>query len=273
MLLNLKKKKILALYQNEKWSCAKIGLEVNLYHKNVAEILEMHGIKRSYSSKRKHTLNEHYFDKINTPNKAYILGLFYADGYNSLDKMTVRLQLQWSDVDILEKIKKEIDSSKPLRFVKCSDKIASNGFCSQDMYVLEFYSKHICHTLDSYGMHQNKSLILSFPDFLSPNLYSHFLRGYFDGDGSFCCKSNGSHGDIITFTSTEQFCNRVKEIINTYTMARGGGVYDASCHNGVTKVFSITGSLQTNAVLTWLYKDAELFLQRKYDKYYQRFIA
>lgn len=109
-------KKIISLYKNEKWSCAKIGLEVNLYHKNVAEILEMNGINRTYSARRKHTLNEHYFDKIDTPNKAYILGLFYADGYNSLDKSTVRLQLQYSDVDILEKSEKNLAIQSHLNF-------------------------------------------------------------------------------------------------------------------------------------------------------------
>ena len=40
------------------------------------------------------------------------------------------------------------------------------------MYQLEVYSKHMCEQLDKLGMHQNKSLILEFPDWLSEDLYA-----------------------------------------------------------------------------------------------------
>ena len=44
------------------------------------------------------------------------------------------------------------------------------------------------------------------------------------------------------------------------------GIYDASGHNGITKVASMTG---TSAIklMNWMYKDADLYLQRKYDRY------
>ena len=256
-------------------SSTKIGVKLNIYHKTVNTILDDFGIKRKHNGSRKYTINENYFDNIDTQNKAYILGLLYADGYNSMNKQTIRLQLQESDYEILEKIRIEINSNKPLRFIRCDNKIASNGYISKNMYQLEFFGKHICDTLDKLGMHQNKSLVLTFPTFLKEELYSHFIRGYFDGDGSYCYRQDPYYGerDLVTLTSTDAFCKDAKKIINIYSQAMGGGIYDSSCHNGITKVLSFSGKNQVNNLLNWIYKDAELYIQRKYDLYFKRFIA
>lgn len=256
-------------------SCTKIGVKFNLYHKQVREILDELNVPKSNKCRRKHTLDENYFDVINTQNKAYILGLLYADGYNSMDKLSIRLQLQEDDREILEKIRLELKSDKELNFIQCDNKIASNGYISKNMYQLEVYSKHMCEQLEKYGMPQNKSLILKFPEWLSEDLYSHFLRGYFDGDGSYCHRIDPKWGerDLITFTSTNDFCMKAKEIINKCVMSTGGGIYDCSSHNGITKVLSFSGKTQTENILKWMYKDANLFMKRKYDNYNRRFAA
>ena len=251
-------------------SCPKISEKFKISHKLVGKVLDEYGIDRKYNGLRKHSLNEGYFDIIDTPNKAYILGLLYADGYNGIDKSTVRLQLVEDDVDILNRINKEIGSSKPLKYLDCSNRIYGNGYISKNMYVLEFYGTHICKSLDNNGMHQNKSLILTYPEFLREDLYSHFIRGYFDGDGS--VYQNPITGSVtITITSTEQFCNTCLDILRR-NLSIGGGIYDASNHNGITKVLSICGD-QCKTVLEWLYQDAEMYIQRKYDRYIQYYCA
>ena len=263
------KQEIIDMYTNHGCSTVLIGKEFGVSHKTIARLLEKNGIARSYVGNRRYHFDEHYFDFIDTPNKAYILGLLYADGYNSVDKWTIRIQLQYTDKEILELIKKELKLEKPLKFVKCSNKVASNGFISKDMYSLEFYSKHMCKTLERLGMVQNKSLVLEFPDFLDKDLYSHFIRGYYDGDGSLCnhFTKKGWFQSLLTITSTNNFCTRCLDIIREYSGISGGGIYDSSGHNGITKVLSISGTNQTKAVLDWLYTDAELFLRRKYDLY------
>ena len=50
-----------------------------------------------------------------------------------------------------------------------------------------------------------------------------------------------------------------------------GNIYDAQCHNGITKVLSISGRFQTNIVLDWLYVDSHIYLERKYEKYKKAF--
>lgn len=262
-------KQIIDLYTNQGYSTVSIGKQFGVSHKTITKVLDKNGIARNYNGNRKYHFNEHYFDSIDTPNKAYILGLLYADGYNSINKWTIRIQLQYTDKEILELIRKELCLNKPLRFIKCSDKVASNGFTSKDMYQLEFCSKHMCKTLEQLGMVQNKSLVLKFPDFLTEDLYSHFIRGYYDGDGSLCnhYTKKGWFQSLLTITSTKDFCVKCLEIIREKSGISGGGIYDASSHNGITKVISISGTNQTKSVLNWLYVDAELFLRRKYDLY------
>lgn len=263
---------ICALYR-QGVSTTKIGIKLNIHHKIVSEILKRNDISISQSkSIRKYTINENYFDNIDTPNKAYILGLLFADGYNNEHKGEIRLSLQEKDKDILEKIRSELNYNKPLSFRKCDDIVASNGFISVNMYTLDIYNIHMSKALSNLNMVQNKSLILNFPTFLDEKLYSHFIRGYFDGDGSYCHRIAPKYGDrdLITFTSTEQFCQTIKSIINKYSLATGGGIYDASCHNGVTKVLSFSGKRQVTHLLNWLYQDAELYMQRKrvlYDNF------
>ena len=249
-------------------SSVKIGSRYNVCHKTITAILQAYGIDRVQNGVRKYNVNEKYFDIIDSQNKAYILGLLYADGYNCPQKGGIRLSLQYDDKEILERIRNELKSEKPLAFRKCSDHQASNGFYSKDMYILDIYSAHICKTLESYGMTRNKSLTLKYPDCIPEKFHSHFIRGYFDGDGSLHNYTNkrGYVQPTVTITSTQQFCETTLSILRD-NVGIGGGIYEASCHNGITKVLTICGINQCIATLDWIYSDANISLERKYNRY------
>lgn len=55
--------------------------------------------------KRIYKVNENYFEKIDTPEKAYILGFFYADGYNNEEIGVLEFVQKEERIDILEQIK------------------------------------------------------------------------------------------------------------------------------------------------------------------------
>ena len=131
------------------------------------------------NSNRKHNFNQEFFDIIDTEEKAYILGFIYADGCNNRHPSTGELSISQMerDVDILFKIKKAMDSTYPIS----EEKIKSSKEKRFRFYV---YSKKIALQLNNLGVVHNKSLILKFPDFISDELMPHFIRGYFDGDGS-----------------------------------------------------------------------------------------
>lgn len=125
------KENIVRLYVEEKLSTTKIGKIMGCNYNKICKILNEYGIKRTNNGLRKYHLNETYFDYIDTPNKAYLLGLLCADGCNFPPKGTVFIALQESDRDLLEKI--NIENETPLRIVdqskRTSDKIIHITIC------------------------------------------------------------------------------------------------------------------------------------------------
>lgn len=259
---------IIDMYINQNMSTVKIGNIFNCGNKVIAKVLEKHSVPRTGVGRRKYSLNEYYFDEIDTPIKAYILGFFYADGCNYKPKQTISMSLQEDDKDILERIRNEIGSERQLEFLDYTNK-HDFGYNYKNQYRLLLFSAHMCRTLEKKGMSPNKSLILEFPEWLDENLYSHFIRGYFDGDGSVVFPTY-SDSAIITITSTEKFCTFIKDYLEK-TLSIRGYITDASNHNGITKVFGIGNKQKVKTFLDWLYKDADIYLERKYQRYINKY--
>lgn len=257
------KEKIKELYLGGMPS-TKIGKIFGCTHKPILAILEEFGIQRDQKKLvRKYKLNEHYFDTIDTPNKAYILGLLHADGCNMISKSTISIALQESDKDLLERIRLEIGSEKPLRYIDNSNK-HTFGYNYENMYELKMYSKYMCRQLADKGIVPNKSLVIGFPEWLDDSLIPHYVRGVFDGDG--CVSISKTNHLTTSITATDSFCKKLKEIceekLNIHPKIR-----DAQCHNGITKYICLGGIRDSKIFLDWIYQDADIYLQRKYDRY------
>jgi hypothetical protein len=157
-----------------------LNRSVNSVYKKASDLKLSHlEYNRSFMSvkSRKYSINHNAFNKIDNEQGAYFLGLLYADGYNQHDKGNVMLELIEKDKDILEEFNKFLGSNRPLYEIK-------NIENEQRRYRLSFTSMSICYDLANYGCMQNKTFKIKFPDFLDSNLSIHFIRGYFDGDGS-----------------------------------------------------------------------------------------
>lgn len=139
------------------------------------------------------------FDSIDTEEKAYWLGFWYADGYldsrplnpNTKPKYGLELSLKGKDFTHLEKFNIFMKHSKNI--VKISETKCGTTICKRCRWVVT--NKHLWQTLNSLGCTPKKSLTIVFPDssiFKSPDLIKHFIRGYWDGDGclSWCDKEH-----------------------------------------------------------------------------------
>lgn len=249
-------------------STVTIAALYSVTHKTITKILDKMGIKRRNNGNRKYKLNETYFDEIDTPNKAYILGFLYADGSNSENKCTISMSLQEEDGYILEQIRQEIGSEKPLEFLDYSNK-HDGGYHYKNQYRLSMFSRHMCDTLKDKGVVPNKSLILKWPTFLRDNLYSHFLRGYIDGDG-YIQPHKWEH--CVDFISTYDFCRQAQIYIEN-KLGIKCRLDDAPCHNGTTTYLYIRYKEQVKQFLDYIYQDAELYLERKYNTYISKYCS
>lgn len=244
-------------------STVKIGKLYGVWNHSITAVLDECGIQRDRRlSTRKYRLDEHYFDELDTQNKCYIFGLLLSDGSNNPDKQTVSISLQEGDVEILEKVRTEIKSDKPLEYLDYSNK-HDFGYHYQNQYRLLLFSNRVCEALISHGLVKNKSLILGFPKDVPDVYISHMVRGMWDGDGTL-----GKYGNNInvSLTATKMFCSGLQEYI-LEKLGIESKIYDAACHNGVTSVLLISKNSDKLKFLNWMYQDAILYLQRKYDKY------
>ena len=207
---------------------------------------------------RKYTLNENYFDVIDTQEKAYIVGLLFSDGCISETNNAISISLKEEDKDILLKINKEIGSNRPLMFLNYNDK--NKNWSNQ--YKLVINSKHMVESLRKLGVFQNKSLKIEFPSWVSDEYYFHFLRGYIDGDGSIFKTEKR-----MSFIATESFCNSVsKYLYDNLSVHCSISV----CHNKTdvpTRDLRISGAKQVKTVLDKIYENASIYLDRKYKIY------
>lgn len=206
---------------------------------------------------RKYNFNEHYFDVIDCQEKAYWLGFFAADGYNHMNKNCIEFRLHKQDKDILEKFKSCIEANNPMGLYK-------QTYCN-----LTLYSQHLCCKLSEYGLNQAKTYTLQIP-ILEDKLMRHFIRGYFDGDGCFSVtKRKDRTENSLTFQFNITGMEGPLKVIQNHLVNNIGVVDNGLKHRKSTVAVTIhySGRNVCKRILDYLYQDATIYLQRKYNKY------
>ena len=224
----------------------------------IRRILVQHGIEIRkndfYSAK---SFDKDFFKRIDSEEKAYLLGFIYADGCVSNNTFSIKLSIK--DLDLLVKIKEILSSShKIVTHENKSGYGIGNISCC-----LAINNSELAEDLISLGVFRNKSKTLKFPteNQVPKSLINHFIRGYFDGDGSV-------HGSIkypcISIFGTQDFLSGVmesfKEIIPTKS-----SIYKYK--NKDIYYISLGGHNQILKIYQYFYKEASIFLGRKKDRF------
>lgn len=217
--------------------------------------------------KRKYELNEHFFDIIDTEEKAYWLGFLYADGYVHEKRHELKLRLAIKDEDFLIKFRNTLypNKDKPLYYYKKDpnekDKINS---CE-----VAINSKNISEKLKEHGCGQAKTFNLSFPKWLNDDLTHHFIRGVFDGDGSICLTTlkSGEHKTTFSIIGYKQFISELNYIIAKNCNLNENKIIDYKGKDERIGTIAFSGCRQCIKIREYLYNDAAIFMQRKYDKF------
>lgn len=198
------------------------------------------------------------FDIIDTEEKAYWLGFLYADGNVGTNSNIVSISLSRKDIEHLNKFNKFLKNTANVR--KTITRTNNRDYETCNIAVCD---KHLKEQLISLGCCPKKSLILKFPKreiFEKENLIYDFIRGYVDGDGCLTFSRNGRLA--LNIVGTYEFLQGIVDIFpQQFTKVR-------KLKRLKTNVYTI-GNCGTNAdyVTKILYENANIYLQRKYDRF------
>lgn len=214
---------------------------------------------------RKYPLNTHFFEDINTEKKAYWLGFLYADGCVFDTRTQIILQL--ADIKHIEKFQSAIETTQPIKIFlnQKSDFGRNQEVKIHDNARIIISSITMSNDLIRQGCYPKKSLTLKFPtiDQVPENLMRHFIRGYFDGDGSlgFIKRKSGQHTYRLSFISSYSFISDLKKYLSDKLKINGTKIQQH------IKVYTAQygGNKQVYKIMEYLFKDATVYLDRKYE--------
>ena len=214
------------------------------------------GISRS---SKDHVYVDYLFFNEWTEKSAYVFGFILADGYvrtendssKNGNKNILQIQVRIDDIDIIYKIAAALKFRGQLVNYGKSIKININNA----NIVSQLIQKGIPAT--------QKTLKADYPPSLPKELDRHLIRGLIDGDGWSSIGKNVRDKDryMLGFCGTEQLVKAVRSKLPIDTTA-GQPYHDAP------KCWRF-GLYDLNAleVAKWIYTDAHIYIDRKYETY------
>lgn len=198
-----------------------------------------------------------FFNVIDTEEKAYWLGMMYADGYVNEES---GLELCLKDEEHIYKFKSAIKSEH-----KVSPKYVSVGGKTHTAYRIGIKDKQLMNALIEKGCFRAKSFDIEFPtEEQVPNEFmSAFVRGFFDGDGDISKTGSKKGYRIIGFSCANKlFLEELREFLKDKidacaTIGPSRNLYRLRIHK-ISKAYEF---------LDYIYGDATIYLDRKYDLY------
>lgn len=205
-------------------------------------------------------LNVDYFEKIDTPEKAYWIGFLATDGCVS-ENSRISLSLNANDADSVYQLANTLGVP---HFVK-ERTVTHDGALAKSKTShrigLRFTSQKMAQDLAREGIVPRKTKILE----LSPcaNVYPQaYLRGYLDGDGSV------GKVNFHLCSGSEVCIDQVRSLIQYWT---GHELYKRASQSQDTgrMVYVLQGVRKDQPVLEWLYEDLTTipYMERKYLRF------
>lgn len=250
-----KQEQAIKMYQEGK-SVKQIAEELSISRKSLGLYFKENNVElrdKSTKIKESYTVNEDFFETIDTENKAYWLGFIYADGSINTSGQSYRLCIELSIVDFnhLKKFRRDVMSDAPIKQRKNRNTVS-----------IQISSKKLVTDLISYGCIENKTYE-GFIDKLdmSYDLSMAFLRGYLDGDG--CISKNRP---VITYTiHSKILVEYIRDLIEKHLLIKPSILMEKTYYRLV-----IQNKKSYEVFTDAIYGNANVYLDRKYELYHRK---
>lgn len=241
---------------NPTYQFKKYGLEIfNWWKKDLKKRRELY---HAYEIKNN-------MEVIDSEIKAYILGLWLSDGWVTDDEICIKIHKD--DIQLVEKIRDFFCPEIPIKEIK-------------NTISFRLSSKELVSQFNSYGCVKNKTYSDMHIPNIPKNLIRHFIRGYFDGDGtifidrkyyksnicSVCKNFLKELQDILTENNIESRINIEKRSNKIMKTPQGKST---NCKD----MYRLYVSKQTEIIKfkDFMYRNSTIYLQRKYNKFPETF--
>lgn len=254
-------------------SINQIKKKYHISDKKISDIFFKHGLKpRKNVHQGKYQFNNDFFLQ-DSEYLAYFLGLMSSDGYIASNDNHIGIELARKDKKVLEDISLAMGYNRPILDIERKER--GNGEFSK--FILE-NAKIKRLLIDKYGIvpqkTYDKNFCFNFIN-LDKKYWKDYIRGYFDGDGSIKIT-----GTSLTFqidgTSIKMLlgiqqalrgigCKSELSLTCRYPQEEQSGDFQQTLP--LYRLYCYSKSAEE--VFHIIYQDANIYLQRKFDKYKQ----
>lgn len=197
---------------------------------------------------KKYGVDDTFFEEINTEEKAYFLGLLFADGSVSNKKSRYVISLSLKDRELVELFGKTLKSGAEVKTYLTE---------SSTMHTIVVCNKRLVTQLVGYGCESPKARNIRLPK-LTYEMTRHFIRGYFDGDGSLSFNKSGNP----TFNIASNI-NFIIDLARWVEENLGISPYVNPGPVGKTCLLNIRNWDEAVRITDWLYTRSTVYLKRK----------
>jgi hypothetical protein len=264
-------KEMLEKDYKELQSFRKIGDKYNISNETIRYYCQKFGIQTNPLVK--YSCNDDFFAQENEE-VFYIAGFLAADGCLKIKKNKISnkeyyfvyIGLSKKDKSFLELIKSKLQAEAPIKDFLIKNSKRNPKWKDSWKSEITITSEKMFKDLEKFNIVPRKSLIYTLPDWLIEHpLVSHFMRGYNDGDGCFFNQKHKTKADQVMFSlrGTPKFLTTFREILEEKCdlKERTKPIRISSGHGALE--YGGNGILKN--ICQFLYRDATIYLPRKYD--------
>lgn len=223
----------------------------------------------------KRLLRHEFFRNIQTEIQAYLLGFHAADGSINDERNTLRIKVTKTDSEIINLYQEYISPDAYIRDVNgFTSIIREKEVITKTANEINIASKVLTTDLSALGFGQNKTYKELHLPKISKDLFRHFLRGYFDGDGSFIGsvrKPNLNNREkkcrVTKAFNIDSKTKTILEDIQSYLEEEGIKVNINYIIRDDMYRLVTSSETEINKLFNLLYTDSNFYLTRKFNKF------